>query len=227
MIDSLDKLEGTALEWGLLPFFSNEIKGFSVQEQTAPGFLLSDDGEECWMLKCPVIGRQSVSYGKFFRKKAGFVSLSLFPDFLNYRRWRYPVLPGSTDSMILDIIKENEGLTSTELKGIIFGRPKHRKVGDNLVGVDNYVKPKRHSLEGALQRLQMGGHILIADFQYKLTRRGERYGWGVALYSTPEIWFDKDFSIKRTPEDSFKDLVDSLNRKMPGVSRARIEKLLL
>ncbi|MDE5651031.1 MAG: hypothetical protein K2I35_08520 [Duncaniella sp.] len=90
------------------------------------------------------------------------------------------------------------------------------------------VKPKRHSLEGALQRLQMGGWLLIADFEYKYTAAGDRYGWGVALYSTPEIWFDDPAIavVDRAPEESLYRLVDHLSKKLPGVPLREIERLL-
>lgn len=225
-IDSLDKLEEAALKWGLLPFFSNGIRGLSVQEMAAPGYLFGDEGEDCWNWKGPVIERQSTAYGKFFRRKAGFVSMSLFPDFLNYRRWKYPVKDGSVDEMVLDIIKENQGLTSTELKRIIFGKPSSMRLSADLVDPQLNTRPKRGSLEGPLQRLQMGGHLLIADFQYKLTRQGMKYGWGVALYSTPEIWFERDFKIECDPAKSFNKLVNHLSVKLPFTSKSRIIRLL-
>lgn len=124
------------------------------------------DDYGCWEWKGPVIQEQTTAYGKFFNRKAGFVSLDLLPDFLNYRRAAYPVNPDSTERMILDIIRENEGLSSTELKRITFGTPSRKRKLEDLVEAMEYVKPKRHSIEGPLQRLQMGGWLLIADFEY-------------------------------------------------------------
>lgn len=129
--------------------------------------------------------------------------------------------------MILDIIRENEGLSSTELKRIIFGTPSRKRKPEDLVEAMEYVRPKRHSIEGPLQRLQMGGWLLIADFEYKLTARGDRYGWGVAVYSTPEIWFERSFlETDRTPSESLDFLVDTLSAKLPGATRHLIASLL-
>lgn len=226
-IDSLDKLEAAAVNYGMLPFFRNSIKGFSVEEMTVPGYLFGDDGEDCWTWKGPVIERQSTAYGKFFRKKAGFVGRSLLPDFLNYRRWRYPVAPGSIDAMLLDIISDNEALTSTELRKIVAGKSSQISDAMDTDISSPSVAVKRHSLEGPLQRLQMGGWLLIADFQYKLTRTGERYGWGVALYSTPEIWFDTlDFHTERTPAESLEYLVESVSRHLRFVPKQKIRRLI-
>lgn len=227
MIDSIDDMEKAALQWGLLPFFRNDIRGLSIQEMAVPGALFGDE-EGCWEWKGPVIQRMTTAYGKFFNRKAGFVSLELLPDFVNYRRWRYPVAEGSVDGMVLDIIRANEGLTSTELKKLIFGSKNAKRELGELPALDASSTGKTNkSLEGPLQRLQMGAHLLIADFQYKLTRRGEPYGWGVALYSTPEIWLpDVDYRIPRSPMESFERLAEHMHRLLPGVPQSRINKLI-
>lgn len=227
MIDSLDKLEKAAIDWGLLPFFSNNIRGLSVEEMASPGYLFGDDNEDCWNWKGPVLGRMTTAYGKFFRRKAGFVSRDLLPHFINYRRAKYPVAKFSTDEMILDIIKENEGLSSTELKKLIFGSPKSNRKWDEPVDNNTFLPAKKGALEGALQRLQMGAHLCIIDFRYKMNREGERYGWGVAVYSTPEIWFEDDFiKAEASLEESFEILVSHLSKKLPHVSRQEIIRLL-
>ena len=229
MIASKDQLEKAALKMGMLPFFSNRIAGFSVEEMAAPGMLFGGTGGEygCWEWKGPVIQEQTLAYGKFFNRKAGFVSLELLPDFLNYRRAVYPVREDSPERMILDIIREHEGVSSTELKRMIFGSPSRRRKPEDLVDILEYSKPKRHGLEGPLQRLMMGGRLLIADFEYKHTARGDRYGWGVAVYSTPEIWFDRKFDpIDRTPSESFEFLVENLSERLPVVSRDLIAALI-
>lgn len=83
MIASKDQLEKTALKMGMLPFFSNRIAGFSVEEMAAPGKLFGGTSGEygCREWKGPVIQEQTLAYGKFFNRKAGFVSLELLPDF--------------------------------------------------------------------------------------------------------------------------------------------------
>lgn len=217
MIASKEQLEQAALDMGLLPFFTNAIEGFSVQEMAAPGMLFADDadGYGCWEWKGPVIREQTTAYGKFFRRKAGFVSRELLPDFIHYRRRAYPVPPGSAEEYILQLVRSRQGLTSTELKRLVPAPP--------TAG-----KGRRTSLEGPLQYLQMGGWLLIADFEYKYTRLGRRYGWGVALYSTPEVWFEQEFPPipDRTPAQSLERLVNHLAPRLPQATEAQIRKLL-
>lgn len=229
MIDSKEELERAALRYGLLPFFANRIPGFSVQEMAAPGMLFGETSDDygCWEWKGPVIREQTTAYGKFFKRKAGFVALDLLPDFINYRRSAYPLKSGSQEEMILDIIREHEGLSSTELKRLVLGAPTRKKKPAGLVDFMEPERPRRQSLEGPLQRLQMGAHLLIADFEYKYTAKGDRYGWGVAVYSTPEIWFERRFDkIGRSPQQSLDFLADSLAEKLPSADRSRILDLI-
>jgi hypothetical protein len=229
MISTQEQLEQAALQYGMLPFFANKIEGFSVEEMAAPGMLFADtaDTEGCWEWKGPVIRNQTTAYGKFFRNKAGFVALELLPDFLNYRRASFKIERGSTEAKTLRLIKQNEGMTSTELKQAIFGAAPKKPRAKTLA--DFIEKPRVHrpSLEGALQRLQMRGELLIADFVYKYTAKGDRYGWGIALYSTPEIWFGAGIAkTKHTPEQSFEFLCEHLQRKLPYANPHDIAQII-
>lgn len=230
VIDSKEKLEETVNKFQLLPFFPNDIKGLSIEEMCAPGMLFGGNYEEgAWEWKGPVIRKRESAYGKFFRRKAGFVSLDLLPDFLNYRRHAYPVKPGSIEELLLDIIRENDSLTSTSLKQLIFGNKKRTK-WDELPEQQKEpeIKISRKSLESPLQRLQMGGWLIISDFEYKKTRNGDRYGWGVACYSTPEVVFGELIFLRndKSPEDSLKFLIDTMKKKWMLSSRKSLEKLL-
>ena len=230
-IDSRESLENAALHFGILPFFRNNIRGLSVEEMALPGLIFGGNFDEgCWEWKGPVVRRKTTAYGKFFRKKAGFVSLDLLPDFLNYRRAAYPIKPESTEELLLDIIRENDALTSTELKRYIFGGYDTRREWNDLPSSDaSDLKPvKRKSLEGPLQRLQMGGWIIISDFVYKRTRKGERYGWGVATYSTPEIVFGDNLILPegKRPEESIEEIIRKVKKAFPAASSKALNLLL-
>ncbi|MCH5217859.1 MAG: hypothetical protein J1F07_04830 [Muribaculaceae bacterium] len=237
---TIDDLEGAALKYGLLPFFRNNIKGFSIEEMTPPALIFGgNDDEGCWEWKGPVIRRRTTMYGKFFRRKAGFVSRELIPYFLKMRRDSGIVTPGSTDEMIFDIISINDRMTSTELRETLIGKPKRRTAYDlpeleatsdpgfNLTSEKGAGKPSRHTLEGPLQRLQMGGHVCISDFRYKQTRRGERYGWGVAEYSTPEMLFESsELHTDLTPGECRDYIIEYVGSRFPSASADGIGRLI-
>ena len=78
LIDSRETLALAAESLGILPFFPNLVKGLSVEEMCAPGMLFGGNYDEgCWEWKGPVIRKRTTAYGKFFQRKAGFVSLDL------------------------------------------------------------------------------------------------------------------------------------------------------
>lgn len=236
-ISSQNELEEYAMRFGILPFFRNNIPGFSVDEMAAPGMLFGgNEFEGCWEWKGPVIRNRTTAYGKFFRRKAGFVSRELLPFFLKFRREIYKLKRDSTDEMIYDIVSINDKMTSTDLREAILGKPKRRTAYDlpELASDDldisiepNMKKPSRHTLEGPLQRLQMSGRLCISDFRYKQTRKGERYGWGVAEYSTPEMLFDLPLpDTLPTAEECLDYIIDTVGSSYPRASAAQLKKLL-
>ena len=75
---------------GFLPLFSNDIPGFSVEERTpAADWWTEPEEKDPWAWRQVLAPEADVAYGKFFDKKAGFVSREWFPAFANSRRDGY------------------------------------------------------------------------------------------------------------------------------------------
>ena len=87
-IRTKEDLKQAVAELGFLPFFANEIKGFSIEENCDPKVYFSNE-PGVWEWKGPVIQETRCAYGKFFHKKAAFISKEWFLDFANYRRDGY------------------------------------------------------------------------------------------------------------------------------------------
>ena len=89
-IKSVEQLQAFIEEIGFLPLFRNEIPGFSVEEHTAADSWWSEDPEsDPWEWRKIIAGNGRIAYGKFFDKKAGFISRGWLPAFANYRRDGY------------------------------------------------------------------------------------------------------------------------------------------
>ena len=88
-LHNADDLIAAVEEYGFLPFFQNEIPGFSVEELCAPELWFADDADGPWEWKGPAARSGKCLYGKIFDKKAGFVSRDWIPDFANFRRDGY------------------------------------------------------------------------------------------------------------------------------------------
>lgn len=235
IIEKQSQLESIIKQLGFMPFFKNTIEGFSIEEMTPPELLFGDDMENGpWQWKGPIISNWQSAYGKFFRGKAGYVSLEWLPDFMNWRRMVYPIDKESEDSRrILDVLVENESMLSKQLKiasGFSLSRKKTKfNPEDPTEPIVN--KNNGMAFDSLIGQLQMGTHVCIADFEYLISKKGEPYGWGVARYCTPEAMYPELFPINnqvdgRTPEESRIRIIEHLCELFPDVEKKKIEKLI-
>ena len=80
---------------GFLPLLDSGIEGFSAEDIVADDcrYVTFPEGGWAWPLwkwKGEIVQEMTCMYGKFFNKKAGFISQEWWPDFCNYRRSKYP-----------------------------------------------------------------------------------------------------------------------------------------
>ena len=214
-------LEKLIDEIGFLPFFANSISGFSIEEHVTweNWYHSYDDSWPVWEWKGPVIRETGCAYGKFFEKKACFISAEWYPDFANYRRDGYDFdaryddgLAQYRDKELYDLIDANAPIISKELK----------KLGD-------YRKGGKKGFDTTVTRLQSQGYVLISDFVYMRDRYGQPYGWGVAEYSTPERLMGSAFTdsvYRRTPEESYERILDHFKTLFPGEDESTLRRFL-
>ena len=119
-IHTVEQLIEYIKEIGFLPLFKNEIPGFSVEERTVPHYWWSGDQErDPWEWREIIARSGKVAYGKFFNKKAGFISLEWLPYFANLRRDGYDFdalwddeKASIRQKKIMDLFEKNEELFS-------------------------------------------------------------------------------------------------------------------
>lgn len=206
-------------EIGFLPFFANEIEGFSVEDCCPRELWFADDVDGPWEWKGPIAQSGTCIYGKLYGGKAGYVSVEWFPDFANYRRDGYDFdaryddgLASRKDKGIYDTITEHGSLLSKELK----------KLG-------NYCKGGNKGFETVITRLQMQTYVCISDFEYMKDKFGQTYGWGVARYSTPEERYGYDLvtsAYSRQPGESKAHLYAHLSNLLPDASEKQLFKVI-
>lgn len=205
--------------YGFLPFFRNVIPGFSIAEACAPELWFSEGVDGPWEWKGPVIRETGCAYGKFFAGKAVYVSQKFFPDFANYRRDGYDYdarvddgLARNRDARIMKVISENPSLLSRELK-------RASCPGDSAA----------KQFDANIVYLQMQTYITVVDFEYETDKHGKPYGWGIARYATPDIWYGESFRERvyaHEPEESLALLVDHLCTVLPGATESSVRRLL-
>lgn len=205
--------------WGFLPFFANDIEGFSIEEHCPRELWFSNDTDGPWEWKAPAMRLCGGMYGKLFSGKAGYVSRQWLPHFANFRRDGYDfdsrvdegiALP--KDTYVYSTICEEGRATTRRLK--------------KLCG---YEKGGKKGFETVITRLQMQTYICVSDFVYEKDKQGKPYGWGVAEYATPESLLGEEsvrgaYNFK--PEKSRELIFDHLKTILPNASEQQIRKLL-
>ena len=213
-------------EYGIVPYFSTSIPGFSLEEHCPPAVLFSDTGEDTWAWKGPVIRATGCAYGKFFEKKSAYVSREVFLDLANYRRDGYDFdaryddgLAKFQDKQLFDLIDANAPVLSKEL----------RRTGGYAYSGRWQKTEGTKGFDTSVTRLQEQCYVIISDFVYTLDKHGNKRGWGVAEYSTPEKIMGKDFSdhvYRRTPAESRERLLEHLAKLFPQAAEKDLRRFL-
>ncbi len=213
-------------EFGIIPYFRTTVPGFSLEEHCSPLVLWSEDENNTWEWKGPIIRETHCAYGKFFEKKAAYVSAEWFLDLANYRRDGYDFdaryddgLAKFADKELFDLIDSKAPVLSKELR---------RAGGYAYNGRWKKVEGKK-GFETSLTRLQELCYVTTTDFVYSTGKNGQRQGWGIAEYSTPEKWFGESFTDSvylRTPEESYERLMLHLFSLFPAVSETAVKRFL-
>ena len=217
-LHSPDELLELITEIGFLPLFSNAVPGFSVEEHTPAEDWWSDDpARDPWVWRQLLAPLEHVAYGKFFDKKAGFVSKAWFPAFANYRRDGYDFEGMYEDGKmtsrcrrIMDILEPNESAEGLRMLSFEIKRRAALEKG----------------FEGALTDLQMKTFLLMSGFRQRRNRHGEAYGWHVAELMTPESkWgYDTVNSCHERPEASWERIRDQIRAHFPKAADQNIQK---
>ena len=206
-------------ELGFLPFFRNDIEGFSIAECCPPHLWFSgEDGP--WEWKGPIIRQSGCAYGKFYKNKAMFISREWFPDFANYRRDGYDydsrmdqgIARHKDNAIMLEMMQRDGDILSKQLKAAVCQDKESRK-----------------SFDSSLTYLQMQCYLTTSDFEYMRDKSGKVYGWGVARYATPEALFGSDFKQKvylSEPEVSKQKIIAHLKKILPRADEKQILKLV-
>ncbi len=207
-------------ENGFLPLFSSSIPGFSVEEHTWAYDWWSDDpSRDPWIWRQVLAEDSGIAYGKFFDRKAGFISREWFPAFANYRRDGYDYEGMYEDGKmkgrakkILDTMQLNE-----EAAGLEMMSGELRKKAALEKGFDN-----------VMIDLQMQSFLLISRFGQKRNKRGEAYGWHLPFFMTPETkWgYDAVNSCSESPRESWEKITGQIRKICPSADEKDIQRLM-
>lgn len=204
-------------EVGFLPLLDSGISGFSAEEMVDDDCRYDPNSTDgfywpLWFWKGQIVTEMPCVYGKFFNKKAGFISLDWWADFCNYRRSKYAYpADGGIEGTILDTLRLNGSLISRDLRAAC---------GFNGKGM-------RSKFDGYVTRLQMATYIVTEDFVYPHNKHNRIYGWGLSLLTTPEQLYGKAATTcSRTPQESYQRIFSHLRQLLPEASDKQLTTLI-
>lgn len=209
---SADSMYHAIREKGIIPFFANDIKGYSIEELTAPQFWFDSDENENelgpwdWKIDCVQTG--DIVYGKFLKGKAAFATPTWYRELMNYRRSLPKYQFDEKEKRILDYLMKQGTITIKEVRKLLDVK---KNVADALIG-----------------KLMMQCRVITGDIQR--VYRGENLtyvGWQVSTFCTPEDYFEEEMLPDCTPEESRQRLLEHLMEITGEKDEKKLERMIL
>lgn len=222
-IHTVDEAIAYINEVGFLPLFKNEIPGFSLEERTVPEYWWSGNPEvDPWEWRAIIARSGKVAYGKFFGNKAGFISKEWLPYFVNLRRDGYDFDALWEDGKASRRQKKVMDLFAEELADAEhFSNEIKQKAG--------FAKGGEKGFDGTITNLQMMLYLCVRDFKQKKNKKGQEYGWAIAVYATPEHIFGYDLvtsAYKEQPLESGAKIAAHIQDVYPIATAKQIKKVI-
>jgi len=216
-IHSMQDMAALVAQAGMIPFTKSAVPGFSVGECTAPGLWFAEDTDGPWEWKGPVIETTGCAYGKLLGGKAAFVTREWYAELAAYRRsgddFEIRFDEGRAtmnEKRIMDVLMNCPSMDARTLK---------REAGFS----------KGSAFDAAIAKLQAQCFVTIVDFDYDYDRFGQRQGWAVTRYATPENAFGEDYVDRmydRDPQQAYGRMLEYLTGLLGSEQEKNIRKML-
>jgi hypothetical protein len=222
-IHTVDEAVAYIDEVGFLPLFKNVIPRFSLEERTVPDYWWSEDAaRDPWEWREIIARSGKVAYGKFFDKKAGFISKKWFPYIANCRR----------DGYDFDALWEDEKASLRQKKIMdLFsdGNADAELYSFEVKKLAGFGKNGEKNFEGTVTDLEMKTYLCLRDFRQRKNTQGESYGWAIAVYSTPEHLWGYDYvtsAYSEAPAESARRIAEHMRGCYPIATEKQLRKVL-
>ena len=205
-------------EAGIIPFFSNPLRGWSIEEHTPLHFWFTDEQLGPWDWKIECVRSGDIAYGKYlWGGKASFARADVYRELVNWRRSLPKYAPTAEQQKVLDYVEEHGSVSVPEVRA--------------LLGL------RKSAADALLARLQMQTRLVTGDIERVYRGPDLRYsGWQRSSFCTPDALFeapdfpfpgfggaaasdlglDKSFKSALTPKESLEFLKETV-RKASGV----------
>ena len=160
-------------DFRLVPFFSNPISGFSVEEHTPRDLWFTEENLGPWDWKIDCVQSGDIAYGKFlYGGKAAFATVDVYRELMNWRRSLPKYAPAPDHQVVLDFVVERGSVTVTDVR--------------RLMGM------KKSAADALLARLQMQTRLITGDISRVYRGVDLQYsGWQRSCFCAPEALFEE------------------------------------
>lgn len=173
---SAEAMLKTVKELGIVPFFENPIRGYSIEEMTPREFWFDGESDTLgpWDWKVFCVQSGDIAYGKFlWGGKAAFATPQWYRELMNYRRSLPKYQPGPEEQKVLDYLSVNGTVASKDIR--------------RLLGL------KKSGADAVATRIQMQCRLVIGDIERVYSGPDLHYsGWQRASFCAPEALFGWD-----------------------------------
>ena len=160
-----------------------------------------------------------MAYGKFFEKKAGFISKEWLPYFANYRR----------DGYDFDALWDDEKASRRQKKIMDIYNGCDEMYSNELKAQAGFGKGGEKGFDGTVTGLQMKTYLCVKDFRQRKNKKGELYGWPIAVYAKLEALWGYEYVTSRYSEDparSGEAITSHITDLYPIANASQIKKLI-
>lgn len=207
--------------FGIIPFFENQVSGFSIEEMTPPGSWFTDEDLGPWDWKVDVVQSGEIVYGKFLcGGKAAFATPEWYAHLRNWRLSQDKYKPTAEGRKVLKLIEKEGSCVSRQVRELL--------------------KVKKSKSDSVLAALMNGTRLIIGDIQRVYKGPNLEYkGWQTASYCTPESLFERPaeefgpwhivgstLKCSCSPEESYSKLKGHIKELFPEATEKQIDKII-
>ena len=195
-------------EYRLIPFFANQIPGYSIEEHTPRESWFTQDDLGPWDWKIDCVRSGDIAYGKFLcGGKASFATVDVYSELMNWRRSLPKYKPSTGQRKVLDYVHENGSISVQEVR--------------KLMGIN------KAAADALISKIQMQTRLVTGDIIRVYRGPDLKYsGWQRSSFCTPDDLFEGYLSSSLTPAESLQFLKDIIRKVCGDVPDKFLMKIL-
>ncbi len=196
-IRTLEQLEQAIDRIGFLPYAGSEKQSLFTLESMTDNVWFDGSETDPWVWRAEIAKKGAQAYGKFFHRRAGFVSRRCIPAFIAVRR----------DSRSFDELYE-DGLVSRGARQVWNCFEQRVEWTFQDLKRESGFSGQSREFEAAMAELQGLLFVCISGQSRRISRSGEPYGWPNNDFGRMDVLFPSPQDGQMEPEQAERILLD-------------------